>query len=234
MHGQGWPYWYQASLLVNLFSVNVPWAISWKNRTQCLFKRDGINDGWILDSEGQYKTRDTKGFSLLFVSLEILNVHVWMELGCSDVMFSSGVKVWHAGPGACQLKAQCLHTFIYQGLPVTQQPQVTEKQWMALCRCSISLVTECTIPFDYMYEYWITGGKKKVGVVFKLLKIVKLIFVMPLYQEIFKKVPKLREGAYLCSCEQRNVQMIINKDIGLNSFTIKGLWCLFGTVADSV
>lgn len=78
------------------------------------------------------------------------------------------------------------------------------------------------------------GGKKKVGVVFKLLKIVKLIFVMPLYQEIFKKVPKLREGAYLCSCEQRNVQMIINKDIGLNSFTIKGLWCLFGTVADSV
>lgn len=66
-------------------------------------------------------------------------------------------------------------------------------------------------------------GGGKVGVVFKLFKIVKLISVMPLYQEIFKKVPKLREGAYLCSCEQRNVQMIINKVIGLNSFTIKGL-----------
>lgn len=53
-----------------------------------------------------------------------------------------------------------------------------------------------------------------------LLKIVKLNSVLPLLSRDISMCPNC-EREHICYCEQQNVLMVINKDIGLNSFTIK-------------
>ena len=53
-----------------------------------------------------------------------------------------------------------------------------------------------------------------------LLKIVKLNSVLLLLSRDISMCPNC-EQEHICYCEQQNVLMVINKDIGLNSFTIK-------------
>lgn len=109
----------------------------------------------------------------------------------------------------CQLTAQCL--------------QHVSLDQIGLCRCSVSLVTECIILLNYEYYVWLLNHSGGGGaVVFKLkLKIVKLFSVLPLYQEICQCAQTVRGCICVFVSHNLNVQMVNNKDIVLNSFTIK-------------
>lgn len=109
----------------------------------------------------------------------------------------------------CQLKAQCLQRVFTK---------------LAFADSCFSCVTECIILLNYEYYVWLLNSGGGGAVVFKLLKIVKLFSVLPLYQEIFQCAQTVRGCICVFVSHNLNVQMVINKNIVLNSLTIKKDW----------
>lgn len=73
--------------------------------------------------------------------------------------------------------------------------------------------------FDNMQRVLNQWRKKSCGCVYAF-KNCQAHFCLAFVSRDISMYPNC-ERVHLCSCEQQNVQMVINKDIGLNSLTIK-------------